>query len=62
MSYKTISTVLVIIAATALLTTLALKVRICVTADQGGKGQTARGCCAIGGGCASIRQNQAKGE
>ena len=63
MSYKNVSTVLLIIAATALLTTLTLKVRPCATADSTGKGRTAsRGCCGAGGGCASIKQNQAKGE
>ncbi|HXC92788.1 MAG TPA: hypothetical protein VN652_02175, partial [Geobacteraceae bacterium] len=63
MSYKNVSTVLLIIAATVLLTTLALKVRPCAIAEFAGKGQTAsRGCCGAGGGCASIKQNQAKGE
>jgi len=60
MSFKNVSTVLLIIAATVLLTTLALKVRPCTMAELAGKGQTvSRGCC---GGCASIKQNQAKGE
>jgi hypothetical protein len=58
MSFKNISTVLLIIAATALLTTLALKVRICTTIGPEGKGQ-AGGCC---GGCASGKKNLAKGE
>jgi len=59
MSFKNVSTVLLIIAATVLLTTLALKVRPCTITELAGKGQTAsRGCC----GCASIKQNQAKGE
>jgi hypothetical protein len=62
MSYKNVSTVLLIIAATVLLTTLALKVRPCWITDSTGKGQTvSRGCCGAGG-CASIKQNQAKGE
>ena len=60
MSFKNVSTVLLIIVATALLTILAFKVRPCAMADQAGKDGTAsRGCC---GGCASSKQNQAKGE
>ena len=62
-SFKNVSTVLLIIAATVLLTTLALKVRPCAMVDSAGKGQAAsRGCCGVGGGCASIKQNQTKGE
>ena len=59
MSFKNVSTVLLIIAATVLLTTLALKVRPCTFTELAGKERTASGACC---GCTSIKQNQAKGE
>lgn len=63
MSFKNITTVLLIIVATALLTTLALKVRPCAFADSVGKGMTAsRGCCGSSSGCGSANQNQSKGD
>jgi hypothetical protein len=59
MTLKTISTVALIIAATALLTAFALRVRPCGPAGPAGNCQgAAKGCC----GSAAYQQNQIKGE
>jgi len=57
MTYKIISTALLVIIASALLVILAFKVKGGTTADIAGKGQVAsKGCCGnSGGGCAANR-------
>ena len=57
MTYKIISTTLLVIIAVALLVNLAFKVRIGATGESSGRNQyVSKGCCAnSGGGCASIR-------
>jgi len=57
MTYKIVTTALLVIIASAVLTILAFKVKTGTTADIAGKGQTAsKGCCGnSGGGCAANR-------
>jgi len=64
MSYKKVSTVLLVIAASAILVLLAFKIRIVTNADSSIKSPFAsKGCCGnSGGGCAQNKQNQGKGE
>lgn len=64
MSYKIISTGLLVIIAMSLLIILAFKVKTGTTAAFPGQPQVAsKGCCgSSGGGCAVAGQNQVKGE
>lgn len=65
MSYKIVSTALLVIIASSLLIILALKVRTETTpVIPGEKRVASKGCCGnSGGGCAAAdRQNKAKGE
>ena len=63
MSFKNLSTVLLVIAASLLLVTLAFKIKVGTTADYAGKSRSvSKGCCGSGaGGCASNSQ-MGKGE
>jgi len=64
MTYKIVSTALLVIIASALLIILAFKVKNGTTADIAGKGQTvSKGCCGnSGGGCAANKSSNFKGE
>lgn len=64
MSYKIITTVLLVIVASLLLVNLAFKVKVDSTSIRLTEGQaTAKGCCAKGGGgCGSSGENKIKGE
>lgn len=57
MSYKVLSTALLVIIAATLLVILAFKVKTGTTADIAGKGRVvSKGCCGnSGGGCAANR-------
>lgn len=57
MTYKIVSTALLVIIASALLIILAFKVKTGATTDSSGKGQVvSKGCCgSSGGGCAANR-------
>lgn len=63
MPFKKLSTVLLVLAASLLLVTLAFRIKVGTTADYPGKSRSAgKGCCDSGaGGCSSNSQN-GKGE
>ncbi len=64
MTYKIVSTLLLVIISAALLVNLAFKVKLNASSGEGPRLQTAtKGCCGSGGGgCGAKIQNQVKGE